>query len=64
MAGLVPAIHVLVSEQDVDARHIILLRHKFRRYVAARTPQHGQRGKLLASASINRLRMVAIEFGM
>ena len=29
-----------------------------------RAPQHGHRGKLLARALINRLRMVAIEFGM
>ena len=32
--------------------------------VAVRAPQHGHRGKLLTSASINRMRMVAIEFGM
>jgi hypothetical protein len=31
---------------------------------AIRAPQHGHRGKLLTSASINRMRMVAIEFGI
>jgi len=32
--------------------------------ILRRAPQHGQRGKVLASASVNRLRMVVIEFGM
>ena len=44
---------------------LVLLRHKLRRpNVLVRAPQHGHRGKLSTSASINLMRMVAIEFGM
>jgi hypothetical protein len=44
---------------------LVLLRHELRRpNVLVRAPQHGHRGKLSTSASINRMRMVAIEFGM
>jgi hypothetical protein len=44
---------------------LVLLRHKLRcPNVLVRAPQHGHRGKLSTSASINRMRMVAIEFGM
>ena len=46
-------------------RSLVLLRHKFFRVLGAETnPQHGQRGKVLASARVNRKRMVAIEFGI
>jgi hypothetical protein len=44
---------------------LVLLRHNICRLrLAWRAPQHGHRGKLLAIASIRRIRMVAIEFGM
>src|SRR5262245_49584195 len=44
---------------------LVLLRHNIRRLrLAWRAPQHGHRGKLLAIASIKRVRIVAIEFGM
>ena len=43
---------------------LVLLRHEFcRLFDAAIRPQHGQRGKVLASTPIRRARMVAIEFG-
>jgi hypothetical protein len=42
---------------------LVLLRHKATIGVR-RARQHGHRGKLAMRASINRLRMVAIEFGM
>ncbi len=44
---------------------LILLRHKFRRlYFASRVRQQGHRGTVIRRASINRRRMVAMEFGM
>jgi hypothetical protein len=44
---------------------LIVLRHNFcRLYVAALLPQQGHRGRVLMSALINRMRMVAIEFAM
>ena len=36
----------------------------YRLLLAYRDPQHGHRGRLLTSATINRRRMVATEFGM
>ena len=44
---------------------LVLLRQKFERlYFVMRARQQGHRGKLATRASINRWRMVAIEFGM
>jgi len=44
---------------------LVLLRQKFERlYFVIRARQQGHRGKLATRASINRRRMVAIEFGM
>jgi hypothetical protein len=44
---------------------LILLRHDLRRlFDGAPAPQQGHLGKVLMSARINRVRMVAIEFGM
>ncbi len=43
----------------------VVLRHNFcRLYVAALLPQQGHRGKVLMSALIRRMRMVAIELAM
>jgi hypothetical protein len=44
----------------------VVLRHNFCRLYVATTllPQHGHRGRVLMSALIRRMRMVAIEFGM
>jgi hypothetical protein len=44
---------------------LVLLRQKFEGlYFVIRARQQGHRGKLATRASINRRRMVAIEFGM
>ena len=43
---------------------LIVLHHKFRRPYLILLPQQGHRGRVLMSALINRMRMVAIEFGM
>ena len=44
---------------------LVLLRQKFERlYFVIRARQQGHRGKLATRASINRRRMVAMEFGM
>jgi hypothetical protein len=44
---------------------LVLLRQKFERlYFVIGVQQQGHRGKLATTASINRRRMVAIEFGM
>jgi hypothetical protein len=49
----------------VGTLRFVVLRHNFcRLYVAALLPQQGHRGRVLMSASIRRMRMVAIEFGM
>jgi len=49
----------------VGSLRLVLLRHECDRlFDAALRPQHGHRGKVLASAMIRRTRMVAIEFGM
>ena len=46
-------------------RELVLLHHKFRRdgFLPIEAAQHGHRDKVLTSATINRRRMVAIEFG-
>ena len=45
---------------------LVLLHHKFLRagFLAIEVLQHGHRDKVLASATINRRRMVATELGM
>jgi hypothetical protein len=44
---------------------LVLLRQKFERlYLVMRARQQGHRGKVATRASINRRRMVAMEFGM
>lgn len=52
---------------DASRTHhaLVLLRQKFERlYFVIRARQQGHRGKHAMRASINRRRMVAIEFGM
>ena len=49
----------------ISGGDLVLLRQKFERlYFVIRARQQGHRGKLAMRASINRRRMVAIEFGM
>jgi len=58
--------HLPSMEPEVFDQALVLLRHKRRRRLTfcARRRQHGHRCKVLMIASANRLRMVAIEFGM
>jgi hypothetical protein len=55
--------HVVALRRRVP--DLVLLRQKFEGlYFVIRARQQGHRGKLATRASINRRRMVAIEFGM
>jgi hypothetical protein len=57
----------MMGPADSSRTHhaLVLLRQKFERlYFVIRARQQGHRGKLVMRASINRRRMVAIEFGM
>jgi hypothetical protein len=57
----------MMGPADSSRTHhaLVLLRQKFERlYFVMRARQQGHRGKLATRASINRRRMVAIEFGM
>ena len=60
------AIGVVIDWIDAcKQRRLVVLRHNFcRLYVAALLPQQGHRGRVLMSALIRRMRMVAIEFAM
>ena len=56
--------HALANGADLS-RHLILLRHKIlrREPLPAGVAQHGHRERVLTSAMINLLRIVAIELG-
>jgi len=57
----------IMGSADSSRTHnaLVLLRQKFERlYFVIGAQQQGHRGKLATTASINRRRMVAIEFGM
>lgn len=60
-----PGMHPRHSESSPDTPALVLLRQKFERlYFVIGAQQQGHRGKLATRASINRRRMVAMEFGM
>jgi hypothetical protein len=57
----------MMGPADSSRTHhaLVLLRQKFERlYFVVGAQQQGHRGKLATRASINRRRMVAMEFGM
>lgn len=67
-SGAVAATEARWPADTVERRPVaalILLRQKFERlYFVIGAQQQGHRGKLATRASINRRRMVAMEFGM
>jgi hypothetical protein len=57
---------ILFCSLGLAGTGLVLLHHKFLRegFLAIRAAQHGHRDRVLTSATINRRRMVATEFGM